>query len=79
LEAGRALFASPRHFMERLLDEFIPNRLIALGEPASSFVRLEAILWGAGSGSSGEFAKRSANSIVTIKTRSAEPMSERVI
>lgn len=44
-EAGRALLASPRHFTERLVDEFIPNRLLGLGEPPARFARLESILW----------------------------------
>jgi glycosyltransferase involved in cell wall biosynthesis len=80
LEIGRALMASPRHFMQRLLDEFMPNRLICLGEPAASFVRLEAILWGAGSGPSGEYAKCLVElSDHLNQIRSAEPISGQII
>jgi hypothetical protein len=79
-EAGRALRASPRHFMQRLLDEFIPNRMIGLGEPAACFVQLESILWRAGSDPSGESAKRPAESSDHLnRTRLAATVSERVI
>jgi hypothetical protein len=47
-EAGRALVASPTHFTERLFDEFMPNRLVSLGEPAARFARFESVLWRAG-------------------------------
>jgi Glycosyl transferase family 2 len=79
-EAGRGLLASPKHFMQRLLDEFIPNRLIGLGEPAASFVHLEAILWGAGNDPSGVSAKRPAESSDHLnRIRLAPAVSERAI
>jgi glycosyltransferase involved in cell wall biosynthesis len=49
LEASRALVASPRHFTQRVLDEFVPNPMIGLGEPVARFVQLESILWRTGS------------------------------
>jgi glycosyltransferase involved in cell wall biosynthesis len=55
-EAGCALLASPKHFMQRFLDEFIPNRLIGLGEPADRFAQVKSVLWRAGNNMSRESA-----------------------
>jgi len=56
-EAGRAFLASPRHFTQRVLDEFIPNRLIGLGEPVACFAQFESVLWRPGRNSSGDSLK----------------------
>jgi len=60
-EAGRALVASPGHFAERLIDEFIPNRLVGLGEPAARFARFESVLWRPGSDGCSEAAGQIAS------------------
>jgi hypothetical protein len=57
-KGGCAFAASPRDFTRRLLDEFIPNRVIGLGERPSCFAEMESILWRAVSGPSSDSATR---------------------
>ena len=66
--------------MQRLLDEFISNRLICLGEPAARFVQLEPILWRVGSNQLGKSSMRPAESSDHLsQIQSAEALSERSI
>jgi hypothetical protein len=57
-KGGCAFAASPRDFTRRLLDEFVPNRIIGLGERPSCFAEMESILWPAASGSSSDSTTR---------------------
>ena len=78
-EAGRAFMASPKHFIRRLLDEFVPNRLIGSGEPPACFVELASILWRAGSDVSSESASSRADSSDCVNgIQLAGSVSERV-
>ena len=75
-EAGSALLASPMNFMQRLIDEFIPNRLIGLGESPACFAQSKSILWRAGNDTSGKSANRptvSTGNIGQIASATAVP------
>jgi exopolysaccharide biosynthesis WecB/TagA/CpsF family protein len=53
-ELTRALVASPTDFSRRILDEILPNRAVAVGEPAVLFEERENELWASAAQTSSE-------------------------